>query len=119
MVSRFTTLIKRWPSFSLVNYSLKLNVHKFHMPIIRYSSFSASENICINLEKKYGANNYHPIPVVIERGKGVHLWDMNNKCYLDFLSAYSAVNQGHCHPKILETFVSVNIAICTTLQHTK
>jgi ornithine--oxo-acid transaminase len=54
----------------------------------------------INLENKYGAHNYHPLDVVIDRGKGVWVWDVEGKKYLDFLSAYSAVNQGHCHPKI-------------------
>lgn len=53
-------------------------------------------------EAKYGAHNYHPLPVALCRGEGVRLWDMEGKCYYDFLSAYSAVNQGHCHPKILQ-----------------
>lgn len=56
----------------------------------------------INLEDKYGAHNYHPIPVVIQKAKGVHVWDVEGKKYFDFLSAYSAVNQGHCHPKIIQ-----------------
>lgn len=55
----------------------------------------------IELEERYGAHNYHPLPVVLERGSGVHLWDVDGKQYLDFLSGYSAVNQGHCHPKII------------------
>ena len=55
----------------------------------------------INLEDKYGAHNYHPLPVVLERGEGVFVWDVEGKRYYDFLSAYSAVNQGHCHPKII------------------
>lgn len=55
----------------------------------------------MKLEEKYGAHNYHPIPVVLERGEGVYLWDVEGKRYFDFLSAYSAVNQGHCHPKIV------------------
>lgn len=55
----------------------------------------------MNLEDKYGAHNYHPLPVVLERGDGVHVWDVDGKQYFDFLSAYSAVNQGHCHPKII------------------
>lgn len=53
-------------------------------------------------EDKFGAHNYHPLPVVLERGKGVYLWDVEGKQYYDFLSAYSAVNQGHCHPKIVK-----------------
>lgn len=59
----------------------------------------------IQLEDRYGAHNYHPIPVVLERGEGVHVWDVNGKRYYDFLSAYSAVNQGHCHPKIIDTII--------------
>jgi ornithine--oxo-acid transaminase len=55
----------------------------------------------IELEERWGAHNYHPLPVVLERGKGVHLWDVDGKQYLDFLSGYSAVNQGHCHPTII------------------
>jgi ornithine--oxo-acid transaminase len=60
----------------------------------------------INLEEKYGAHNYHPLPVVLERGKGVFVWDVEGKRYYDFLSAYSAVNQGHNHPEIIRVLVS-------------
>ena len=56
----------------------------------------------INREDKYGAHNYHPLPVVLERGEGPFVWDVEGKRYFDFLSAYSAVNQGHCHPKIIK-----------------
>lgn len=59
----------------------------------------------VELEDKYGAHNYHPIPVVLERGEGVFVWDVEGKKYYDFLSAYSAVNQGHCHPKIINALV--------------
>ncbi|MBU3662076.1 MAG: ornithine--oxo-acid transaminase [Bacteroidetes bacterium] len=59
----------------------------------------------IELENQYGAHNYHPIPVVLEKGEGVFVWDVEGKKYYDFLSAYSAVNQGHCHPKIIEAMV--------------
>lgn len=55
----------------------------------------------MELEEKYGAHNYHPLPVVLSRGEGIYLWDPEGKRYFDFLAAYSAVNQGHCHPKIL------------------
>ena len=55
----------------------------------------------IALEQEHGAHDYHPIPVVLERGQGVFLWDVEGKRYYDFLSAYSAVNQGHCHPRIV------------------
>ncbi len=59
----------------------------------------------LDLEEKYGAHNYHPIPVVLERGEGVFVWDIDGKRYYDFLSGYSAVNQGHCHPKIVASFI--------------
>ncbi len=59
----------------------------------------------IELEDKYGAHNYHPLPVVLERGEGVFVWDVNGKQYFDFLAAYSAVNQGHCHPKIVSALI--------------
>lgn len=60
----------------------------------------------IDLEHHFGAHNYHPIPVVIEKGLGVDVWDVEGKHYLDFLSAYSAVNQGHCHPAIIQALVN-------------
>lgn len=56
----------------------------------------------IDLEDQYGAHNYHPIPVVLEKGEGVYVWDVEGKRYYDFLAAYSAVNQGHCHPRIIK-----------------
>jgi ornithine--oxo-acid transaminase len=59
----------------------------------------------IQLEDKYGAHNYHPLPVVLSRGEGVHVWDVDGKKYYDFLSAYSAVNQGHCHPTIINAMI--------------
>ena len=60
----------------------------------------------IELEEKYGAHNYHPLPVVLDRGEGVYVWDVEGKKYFDFLSAYSAVNQGHCHPRIINALKS-------------
>ncbi len=62
----------------------------------------SKSDLAIHKEHKYGAHNYHPLPVVLERGEGVFVWDMEGKRYFDFLSAYSAVNQGHCHPRIIE-----------------
>ncbi|MGN6196215.1 MAG: ornithine--oxo-acid transaminase [Ginsengibacter sp.] len=59
----------------------------------------------IDLENEYGAHNYHPLPVVLKEGKGVFVWDVEGKKYYDFLSAYSAVNQGHCHPKIIQALI--------------
>ncbi len=67
------------------------------------NKLSASE--LMELENKYGAHNYHPLPVVLEKGEGVFVWDVDGKKYYDFLSAYSAVNQGHCHPKIIDTLI--------------
>lgn len=60
----------------------------------------------IEREEKFGAHNYHPLPVVLDRGEGVFVWDVEGKRYFDFLSAYSAVNQGHCHPKIIEALTT-------------
>ena len=70
-----------------------------HTPI----SITANAQQFIDLEEKYGAHNYHPLPVVLNRGEGVFVWDVDGKRYYDFLSGYSAVNQGHCHPRIIET----------------
>jgi ornithine--oxo-acid transaminase len=65
------------------------------------TTLSRSEQL-IELEERYGAHNYHPLPVVLEKGRGVFVWDVEGKRYYDFLSAYSAVNQGHCHPLIID-----------------
>lgn len=64
-----------------------------------------SSKEAIALEDKYGAHNYHPLPVVLNKGEGVYLWDVEGKRYYDFLSAYSAVNQGHCHPRIVNALI--------------
>ena len=68
----------------------------------------------IQLEDKHGAHNYHPLPVVLDRGEGVYVWDVEGKKYFDFLSAYSAVNQGHCHPKITTALVQQAQKLCLT-----
>jgi len=60
----------------------------------------------MELENQFGAHNYHPIPVVLDRGEGVYVWDVDGKKYYDFLSSYSAVNQGHCHPKIIQALIN-------------
>lgn len=65
----------------------------------------ADNKYYIELEERYGAHNYHPLPVVLAKGEGVYVWDVEGKKYLDCLSAYSAVNQGHCHPEIIDTLV--------------
>lgn len=59
----------------------------------------------LDLEEKYGAHNYHPLPVVLQKGEGVYVWDVDGKRYYDFLSGYSAINQGHCHPAIIAAFM--------------
>jgi ornithine--oxo-acid transaminase len=66
---------------------------------------SLKSEVLIEKEHKYGANNYHPLPVVLEKGEGVFVWDVDEKKYYDFLSSYSAVNQGHCHPKIIGAMI--------------
>ena len=68
----------------------------------------------IDLEDKYGAHNYHPLPVVLSKGKGIYVWDVDGKRYFDFLSAYSAVNQGHCHPKIVKALCDQAHDLCLT-----
>jgi len=68
-------------------------------------SHSSAAQAMMDLENRYGAHNYHPLPVVLNRGEGVYLWDVDGKRYFDFLSAYSAVNQGHCHPKIIGAMI--------------
>ena len=60
-----------------------------------------SSSQLMEIEDRCGAHNYHPLPVVLNRGEGVYVWDVEGKRYFDFLSAYSAVNQGHCHPRIV------------------
>ena len=71
-------------------------------------------NYFIKLEDEYGAHNYHPLPVVLKKGSGVYVWDVNDKKYFDFLSAYSAVNQGHCHPKIIKALVDQSSKLTLT-----
>jgi ornithine--oxo-acid transaminase len=68
----------------------------------------------IEREEKFGAHNYHPLPVVLDRGEGVYVWDVEGKRYFDFLSAYSAVNQGHCHPKIVNALNEQARKLCLT-----
>lgn len=69
------------------------------------TNFNTSEQL-ISLEERYGAHNYHPLPVVLSRGEGVYVWDVEGKKYYDFLSAYSAINQGHGHPKIINALIN-------------
>jgi ornithine--oxo-acid transaminase len=68
-------------------------------------TLSATSQHFLELEAKYGAHNYHPVPVVLTRGEGIYVWDVDGKRYVDFLSGYSAVNQGHCHPAIVQSLI--------------
>lgn len=68
----------------------------------------------MELEEQYGAHNYHPLPVVLHRGEGIYVWDVEGKRYFDFLSSYSAVNQGHCHPRIVNALKSQADLLCLT-----
>ena len=70
-----------------------------------HPNLSPKASVMIAKENQYGAHNYHPLPVVLKRGEGVFVWDLDDKKYFDFLSAYSAVNQGHCHPKIIDAMI--------------
>jgi ornithine--oxo-acid transaminase len=79
------------PKFSFSNFIIMTDV----------LDVSAATQQFIDQEDRYGAHNYHPLPVVLKKGQGVHVWDVDDKHYYDFLSGYSAVNQGHCHPKII------------------
>ncbi|HOH70395.1 MAG TPA: aminotransferase class III-fold pyridoxal phosphate-dependent enzyme, partial [Sedimentibacter sp.] len=72
-------------------------------PELKYGNITSSE--AMELEERYGAHNYHPLPVVLAKGEGVFVWDPEGNRYYDFLSAYSAVNQGHCHPKIIQALI--------------
>lgn len=82
--------------------------------MIAEMNLSAKSQKLIDLEDKHGAHNYHPLPVVLEKGLGVHVWDVDGNQYYDFLSAYSAVNQGHCHPKITQTLIEQSQKLALT-----
>lgn len=85
---------QEWLFYQLKNY--------FKMAVLEHMTSQEA----IDLENKYGAHNYHPLPAVLSKGEGVYVWDVEGKRYYDFLSAYSAVNQGHCHPKIVNAMVN-------------
>lgn len=69
------------------------------------SNITSKTQYYLEKEEQYGAHNYHPLPVVLKKGRGVYVWDVDDKRYYDFLSGYSAINQGHCHPRIIEVFL--------------
>ena len=73
-----------------------------------------SSQEAIALENEYGAHNYHPLPVVLSKGEGVFVWDVEGNKYYDFLSAYSSLNQGHCHPKILNALIEQSKTLTLT-----
>ena len=74
----------------------------------------AASKRCMDMEDRYGAHNYHPLPVVLHKGKGIYVWDVEGKKYFDFLSSYSAVNQGHCHPRIVKALKDQADTLCLT-----
>ncbi len=96
-----------------INYALHITYLKRKLILFKYriiifvKKLNMSDSTSLmQLENDFGAHNYHPLPVVLERGEGVHVWDCEGKKYFDFLSAYSAVNQGHCHPKIINALIN-------------
>src|SRR3954466_6022780 len=86
---------------SIVNSTLFIPYLSFNIQHIPMKESVMSTQTYLDLEEKYSAHNYHPLPVVLNRGEGVFVSDVEGKKYFDFLSGYSAVNQGHCHPKII------------------
>lgn len=80
-------------------------MHSFALFCRMETLLQSRSSQCIEREEKYNAHNYHPLPVVLDKGKGIYVWDVEGKKYFDFLSGYSAINQGHCHPRIIQTLV--------------
>jgi ornithine--oxo-acid transaminase len=80
-------------------------IYNLLLHLFMVSTLSEKTKHYLDLEEQYGAHNYHPLPVVLEKGEGVYVWDVDGKRYYDFLSGYSAINQGHCHPKIIAAFM--------------
>ena len=97
------------PKPTIFSISIQQSIFLLHHILCIMHTTSITQSLTqhyIALEHQYGAHNYHPLPVVLQRGQGVHLWDVAGKQYFDFLSGYSAVNQGHCHPKIIAALVA-------------
>lgn len=90
-------------TFDFPNSIGRLGIYKNTKVIMTTSTSNTKSQEFISLENDHGAHNYHPLPVVLSKGEGVFVWDVDGKKYYDFLSAYSAVNQGHCHPRIVNT----------------
>src|SRR5690349_7582002 len=93
-------------AFALLNTFL-FHIFNFSFLISMLSTTMLSDKTkyYLDLEEKYCAHNYHPLPVVLHKGEGVYVWDVDGKRYYDFLSGYSAVNHGHCHPTIIAAFM--------------
>ena len=87
---------------------------KSKKPNCQPNPLGAKTKSYIAMEERYGAHNYHPLPVVLKKGKGIYVWDVEGKKYFDFLSAYSAVNQGHCHPRIVKALKDQTNKLCLT-----
>ncbi|XP_026988507.2 ornithine aminotransferase, mitochondrial [Tachysurus fulvidraco] len=98
------TLSRATPTLSRASYSSMRSSSTAASSIKREERPLSSEEV-FTREERYGAHNYHPLPVALQRGEGIHVWDVEGRRYFDFLSAYSAVNQGHCHPKIVSALI--------------
>ena len=99
---------------SEMSFKLIYGLTKFGKNMESMTEAKLSSQQLIDLEDKHGAHNYHPLPVVLAKGEGVYVWDVEGKKYYDFLSAYSAVNQGHCHPKIVKALTDQANTLCLT-----
>jgi ornithine--oxo-acid transaminase len=91
--------------FNHLRYILPSHLFIIFISPVMVSTLSDKTKYYLDLEEQYSAHNYHPLPVVLQKGEGVYVWDVEGKRYYDFLSGYSAVNQGHCHPKIIAAFM--------------
>ncbi|KAK2866737.1 hypothetical protein Q7C36_002793 [Tachysurus vachellii] len=105
-MKRMLTPLSRWatPTLSRASYSGMRSSSTAASYTKREERPLSSEEV-FTREERYGAHNYHPLPVALHRGEGIHVWDVEGRRYFDFLSAYSAVNQGHCHPKIVSALI--------------
>nr|XP_033788657.1 uncharacterized protein LOC117354790 isoform X2 [Geotrypetes seraphini] len=102
----FSKLTQR-PIFTILCRRVHASIHSAPTTLTQKTQEEPlTSNYVFEREERYGAHNYHPLPVALERGKGVYVWDVEGRKYFDFLSAYSAVNQGHCHPKIVSALRS-------------
>src|SRR4029078_493065 len=91
--------------FTFSNLQIFKYICKSSNSPMKQVSVKSNSEYLMTLEDRYGAHNYHPIPVVLDRGEGIDVWDVDGKKYFDFLSAYSALNQGHNHPRIVDALL--------------